>query len=152
MKKLLSLIIILSTLLSAVYLPVSADTSPEPEAAVMAVDPRLANGDSCTTSFTVSSSGVASVRVTYLGISGVTTKVTSKIYIEKKFLGLFWIRVDLGITDDQWTDSSTNVAGSFSHSVNLESKGTYRAVFYVTMAGSGGSTDVIEKTIEKKYS
>ena len=77
--------------------------------------------------------------------------MTSTVYIQKKFLGLFWTKVDIGTTDDEWVDSSTNVSGAFSHSVQLGSSGTYRAVFEIKMYGSGGATDTIEDKIEKKY-
>ena len=154
MKRFTALLLIIITVFTALTLPAYASQLPEEDSSVivMTIDPRLNNGSSCTQNFSITSSGYAGVRIDYSGISGVTTKVTSTVYLEKKTLWLFWTRVDIGTTDDEWVDSSTSVSGSFTHSKQLSSTGTYRAVFVVKMYGSGGATDTIEKNIEKKYS
>ena len=154
MKRATALLLIIITVFTALSLPAYASQLPEEDSTVvvMTIDPRLNNGSSCSQIFTITSSGKATVSVDYAGISGVTTKVTSTVYLEKKTLWLFWTRVDIGTTDDEWVDSSTSVSGSFTHSKQLSSTGTYRAVFVVKMYGSGGATDTIEKNIEKKYS
>jgi len=151
MKRIISALLVIITILTTFTLPLNAASVPDETVIVTSVDPRLNNGSICNYLFAITSSGLANVEIDYQGISGVTTKVTSTVYIQKKFLGLFWTKVDIGTTDDEWVDSSTNVSGTFSHSVQLGSSGTYRAVFEIKMYGSGGATDTIEDKIEKKY-
>ena len=153
MKRIISALLVIITIITTFTLPIHASSIPDYSETIIvtSIDPRLNNGNSCSKSFNITSSGFAGVTVNYQGISGVTTKVTSTVYIQKKFLGLFWTKVDIGTTDDEWVDSSTNVSGTFSHSVQLGSSGTYRAVFEIKMYGSGGATDTIEDKIEKKY-
>lgn len=145
MKKFLAFVMMIITLWSFAGNAVFAAEPPF-------ASPYLNNGINATTNFTISSSGRATVQVEYSGIKGTTTKVTSTIYLQKKILGLFWTTVDIGTTNDQWVDSSTRYEGYFIHSFQLESTGTYRAVFKVVFSGSGGADDVIEDKIEKKYS
>lgn len=117
-----------------------------------AVAPCMNNGLKATLSFTIISSGLSEVYVSYIGIKGTTTKVTVTSYIQKKTLGLFWTKVDIGTEDKQWVDTSTSLDGSFKHQFQLKSTGTYRAVIKVVFSGTGGADDVIEDKIEKKYS
>ncbi len=145
MKKILAFVMTIITLWSFAGNAVFAAEPP-------IVSPYLNYGLSATTNFTISSSGKATVQVEYSGIKGTTTKVTSTIYLQKKILGLFWSTVDIGTANDQWVDSSTSYEGIFRHTFQLESTGTYRAVFKVVFSGSGGPDDVIEDKIEKKYS
>ena len=79
-------------------------------------------------------------------------QVTVTTYIQKKTLGLFWTTVDIGTSNKKWVDTSTDIYGQFVHQFQLKSTGTYRAVIEVVFSGAGGSDDVIEDKIEKKYS
>ncbi len=153
MKKFLSLVLLVGTMLSAIAVPVNAARPDQPESAVaLAIEPRLNNGNSCNMSFIITSSGLAEVSASYAGITGVTSRVTITMSIEKKVSSSEWERIDIGTLTNSWTDSSTNTNGSFCHNIQLESKGTYRGVFVIRMFGSGGTADKIEKTIEKTYS
>lgn len=153
MKKLLSFILIVFTVASAVEMPFSAAKPVEPDPVIiLAADPRLNNGNSFFTGFTITNTGVASLTVQYSGISGVTSRVTATMSIEKKVSANTWERVDIGTLTNSWTDSSTELSGVFSHTFQLESTGTYRGVFVIRMFGTGGTADKIEKTIEKTYS
>ena len=152
MKKLLSFMIFLAVL-STAAVPVSASEPAEPESLiVMGVEPRLNNGNSCSMGFTITNTGLANLNATYSGISGVTSRVTVTMSIEKKISSTTWQRIDIGTVSNSWVDSSTNFNGAFSHTHQLEAKGTYRAVFVIKMFGSGGTADKIEKKIEKVYS
>ena len=153
MKKLFSLCLILCTLLSTPALSaVPGHASAPTDDAIVYVEPRFSNVASTETGFTITNTGLAGVSVIYTGIQGVTTRVMCKVYLEKKVLGLFWTRVDLGNANDEWIDTSTDVADCFHHEFQLESTGTYRAVFYIACGGTNGDNDIVEKTIEKKYS
>ena len=75
--------------------PVSASTADGNE-----IMPLYNNTESASGSFTISSTGLSTINYKYYGISGITTKAVITTYIQKKSLGLFWTRVDIGATDD----------------------------------------------------
>lgn len=152
MKKIFSLFLVLCTLISVPAMSEFSCAAVSDEEASVFVEPRFNNVMSTTTAFAINDTGRATVSVAYTGIQGVTTRVMCKTYIEKKVLGLFWTRVDLGNTNDEWLDTSTELDDVFSHSVQLSSSGTYRAVYYIAVCGTNGDNDIIEETIEKKYS
>lgn len=99
------------------------------------------------TTFSISSSGLATVKNTYSGITGTTKSAEIVTKVQKK-VGLIWVTVSNG----SWTDTSTATSFSKSHSVQLSSKGTYRAHVVFTISGTGGSDDKITKNVEKTYS
>lgn len=113
--------------------------------------PRLNYADDYDTSLTISSSGVAEATVWYAGNPSTFTEVTVETYIQKKTLGLFWKKVDIGENGNTWVDRSTSLSGTFVHTVQLENTGNYRAVFQITFSGTGGEDDVIEDTITCSY-
>lgn len=146
MKKILAMVMVVITLVGFTAFPVSAlGESPE-------VSPYLNNGTNATTSFVIPSSGLSETKILYTGIQGVTTKVTVTTYLQKKTLGLFWTKVDIGTTNKEWVDTSTQVSGTFVHQYQLQSTGTYRAVITIVFSGTGGADDEIQNKIEKKYS
>ena len=96
--------------------------------------------------FAISSSGKATASYAYNGKSGLIKSAKIVTKVQKKF-GFIWITVDNG----SWTDTSTAVNYSNSHSVQLSKTGTYRAHVEFTISGSGGSDDKITLDLEKKY-
>lgn len=145
MKRIISILLVVMTLVGVIAYPSYAAEN-------TSVAPCLSNGNNCSYNFIITSSGMSEIRITYEGIPVVMKKVTITTYIQKKTLGLFWTKVDIGTTDKQWVDTSTNIYGCFVHQFQLKSTGTYRAVIKVVFSGSGGPDDVIEDKIEKKYS
>lgn len=111
------------------------------------IQPYSNNVNSTDVSFSISSSGKATVSYEYYGKSGVTKNAEIVSKVQKK-VGLIWVTVDAG----SWTDTSTSTNFSKSHSVQLSSKGTYRAHVVFTISGTGGSDDKITKNVEKTYS
>lgn len=100
---------------------------------------------------TISSSGKLTARYSYDGSRGITTKAVITTYVEKKTLGLFWSRVDIGTTNDEWVDTISNYTHTGSHSVQLSSTGKYRVTFNFVIYGTGGSADEITKVKEIEY-
>lgn len=100
---------------------------------------------------TISSSGKLTARYSYDGRQGVTTKAVVTTYVEKKTLGLFWSKVDIGTTNDEWVDTVYNYTHTGSHSVQLTSTGTYRITFEFAIYGNGGAADEFTKVKEIKY-
>ena len=114
------------------------------------ISPYYNNAIWANSSANVSSTGILTVKNTYSAQS-TTTKVVITTYIEKRVLGIFWSKVDIGTSNDEWIDTvyTTNYSGSHSH--QLEKNGTYRVTVEYVFYGTSGYTDTIEKEIEKTY-
>lgn len=99
----------------------------------------------------VSSTGVMTIFNSFSGSTSVFSKAVITTYIEKRVLGIFWNKVDVGQANDEWVDTIYTNVYSGSHNIQLESKGTYRVTVEYVIYGSNGSPDVITKEIEKSY-
>ncbi|MBQ7321192.1 MAG: hypothetical protein IJW99_03765 [Clostridia bacterium] len=117
-----------------------------------AANARMSHGIYCDYDFYIGSSGSAEVSVYYEGNATTFTDITVETYIQKRTLGFIWTKVDNGEPNKTWVDTSTSRTGTFIHDLQLDSTGTYRAVFTVTFSGIGASSDVIENEIEDVYS
>ena len=107
------------------------------------ISPRLSHMDDVSFSF-AALDNVGYADVNYYGYdSFVRAELTVKV--QKRFLLVIWN--DVG----EWSATSTNINGFFSHSFNLNGSGMYRAVFTLKIYGNDGTYDTIEKTIESKY-
>ena len=109
LKKLLSLILANVLLLLIVFVPAKAAVQDE-------IAPCYNNVVSVSSVASVSSTGVLKVTNSYNGDSSVTSKAVITTYIEKRTLGIFWSRVDIGQTNDEWVDTIYNYKYSGSHS------------------------------------
>lgn len=137
MKKILICLLCMLMLFSYVTIPAAAandDTMP-----------RYNNVIETITNFSISDSGVATVTVSYDGITGVTTGATITTKIQKRTLGFIWTKVD------EWVDSARLVSYSTFHSVTLPDTGTYRVVVEYEITGTGGAIDVIEDIQTAEY-
>lgn len=144
LKKFISLILANVFLLLTAVVPANAAVQNE-------IAPCYNNVVSVSSMASVSNTGLLKVTNSYNGNSSVTTKAVITTYIEKKILGIFWSRVDIGQTDDEWVDTIYNYKYSGSHSVQLPSTGTYRVTVEYVIYGSGGAADTITREIEKNY-
>lgn len=99
----------------------------------------------------VSSTGVMTIFNSFSGSTSVFSKAVITTYIEKRVLGIFWNKVDIGQANDEWVDTIYTNVYSGSHNIQLESKGTYRVIVEYVIYGSNGSPDVVTKEIEKSY-
>ncbi len=77
-------------------------------------------------SLSINSSGKATVSISCTGISGKVSKITAETCLQRK-VGLIWVKVDIGTTNNVWTDSTTNYYLNSSHSTTVSKSGTYRA-------------------------
>ena len=144
LKKSISLILANVLLLLTAIIPANAAVQDE-------IAPCYNNVVTANSTVAISSSGVATITNMYNGFQNVTTKAVITTYIEKKTLGIFWSKVDIGQPDDEWVDTIYNYKYSGSHSVQLPSTGTYRVTVEYVIYGSGGAADTITKEIEKSY-
>ncbi len=147
--KIISLILICILLISC---PITAYASEISNEQQMLVTPRFSNCSKCVVTFTVSDPNTAYVGVTYNAYSDTFVQAKVTVQIQKKFLGLFWRTVDIGYSNNEWVDYSSAVNGYFYNSFTIDGTGTYRANFVVEIKGKDGSVDVIEDSIERRYS
>ena len=145
MKKFILCFLSIIMLVSCSTVGIQAESTDE------GIMPCWSNGTECTMVFEISNTGLAVAQVTFTGIPGVTTQVRSEMYIQKRVLGIFWKKVDIGVEDNIWVDVTTEDMYFFTHSVQLEDTGTYRAVFELTFSGTGGTDDVVSDKIEYTY-
>ena len=143
MKRFKICLICIMLILGCIQIPVSA----------MGTDivPYYNNTVNANSYFTISEDGVATVDISYHGVSDITTGATITTKIQKRTLGLIWTTVDIGTTDNVWIDESTSVTFSTSHSVKLKSKGTYRVAVDFVIRGTGGANDEISQTATCEY-
>ncbi|MCR5610726.1 MAG: hypothetical protein K6F68_02715 [Clostridiales bacterium] len=99
----------------------------------------------------INSSGKLSALLSVYGIKNVTTLIEADLYVEKRILGIFWTRVDIGYTNNVWHDSVTGYIYTNSFDHQLSTTGTYRVTVTYTVSGTGGSPDVITMTETKTY-
>ena len=109
--------------------------------------PRYTNTIGCNMAFNVNGNG-ANFSVSYEAIEETFLQAKLTVKLEKKVLGLFWTEVG-----DTWTsDYCYDYLGYISDTIPADGKGTYRATFKLTVYGNQGIADVIDNTIEVKYS
>lgn len=96
----------------------------------------------------INSSGLLEAALYAVGITGITRRIKVELYVEKRVLGIFWKRMDIGCTNNVWEDYTTNIVYSNTFSTNLSSTGTYRVTVKFTAYGTGGTEDEI--TIRKQ--
>jgi hypothetical protein len=136
--KLWLLFLLTGIMLLAYAIPAYADDA--------VIAPRLTNMDSSAMSFTVTNDNMANIYVSYKGRSSTFLRAEIYVKIEKQFLLFFWNDIA------EWSSTSTEVYDYFSNSFQADGKGTYRAKIKLTVYGTNGVNDVIEETIESKYS
>ena len=143
MKRRIISLILLTVILSTTFLPAAA------QAGIM---PRYNNTSSTATSFGISAAGKATIAGNYYAYEDYFQSATVTSYIEKRTLGIFWNKVDIGTPNNEWVDTFDHYTGSFGHEIYLDKTGTYRATVVYEISGTGGATDVIEYEQERTYS
>lgn len=145
LKRLLGIVLVLCLSIVS-FFSVSAAAATQEE-----VMPLYNNTASVTTTMNISSSGKMTISYKYSGYPSTTTKAVITTYIEKKTLGLFWSRVDIGTTNDQWVDTINDYRYTGSRTYQLSSSGTYRVTVVYKIYGSGGAADEIEYQAKDSY-
>lgn len=143
LKKFLSLILAVVMLIYGNTICVSAASEK--------IQPLYNNTLSTDVSFPITDSGMATVRIKVTGYSGVTKSIKITSYIEKKSFGLFWVKVDNGLSNNEWVDTSSSYLLNVSHSLQLEKRGEYRAVVKFVISGSGGANDSFKQIVYSNY-
>lgn len=121
---------------------------------VLAADvmPLYNNTLSATPSMSINDDGLMTITFKYSGMPSTTTKAVITTYVEKRFLGFFWTRVDIANNDDdQWVDTVYDYRYTGSHTLQLSSKGTYRVTVKYKIYGTGGAADEITRELTASY-
>lgn len=139
---------ILPSLIIAIILILSSSTS---AFAVFSYEPKFNNTITANSVASISDGGLLTITNKYQGIKGTTTKGEITTYIEKKTMGFFWTRVDIGQPDNQWHDVIYNYMYIGDHTFQLASHGTYRITVIYVISGTGGDPDTITRTTTKTY-
>ncbi len=109
------------------------------------------NVNNVTSAAEIDSNGIITITNSYSASNTVFEKAIITTYIEKKILGLFWIKIDIGQTDNEWVDTIYVNIYSGSHSHQLESTGKYRVTTEYIIYGSGGEADTVTNQSEATY-
>lgn len=113
--------------------------------------PLYNNVSSVSSTMSISSSGKMEILYQYAGFPSTTTKAVITTYIEKRTLGIFWKRVDIGETDDQWVDTINDYRYNGVRTYQLSDSGTYRVTITYKIYGSGGSADTVTNELKDSY-
>lgn len=113
--------------------------------------PLFNNVNNAIATASINNSGKITIGYKYIGSPSVTTKAVITTYIEKKTLGLFWSRLDIGTTNDEWIDTKYEATYVGSRTHQLSSKGTYRVTVIYKIYGTGGSADEIKRQVTASY-
>lgn len=142
--------ICMATLIMCLSMVVSAFASDS--LSTITTSPRYAHCNDCTTTFSITDPGTAHVTVTYYAYPATFHEAKISVQIQKRFLGLFWKTVDIGYANNEWVAYSTDIDGYFYNYFTVDGKGTYRANITLEIKGTDGTVDLIEDTIERKFS
>ena len=140
MKRILISILMSAILFSLVIIPISAVNYDDQ------VAPCFNNTMQTTANFNISSSGVASVNLSYIGHPAKVTDATIRSYVQKS-TSSGWVDV----SGAAWVDEVTGITNTVQHTVQLTSRGTYRMVYEFEIRGTGGPADIVSDTIVKTY-
>lgn len=126
-----------SLLLTLVLLVCGAAPLAQAEEGIM---PLSYNYTSCSAQLTISSSGLASMRVQASGKENYIEKMAVNVYLQKQS-GSTWVRVQS--VPVQWTYSTSTASLDKTFTYQLTSKGTYRMVATFAFTGTypGHSTE-----------
>ena len=127
-KRTLAVILVMCLSIVPLY-PVSAIAITSDE-----ISPYYNNVKSANTVISIDNSGKLTITYKYTGSSSITTKAVITTYIEQKVLGLFWSRINIGTTNNEWVDTIKKSSYSGSRTFQLASKGTYRVTAVLAVA------------------
>ncbi|MBE6697646.1 MAG: hypothetical protein E7581_03895 [Ruminococcaceae bacterium] len=144
LRKNIFILFLLFTILNLVSLQVSANTTD------LQISPRYLNMSNYTAVFSITDPETAVVDVWYYGKEEVFSRAEITVKIQKKIL-VFWTDVDIGYANNVWTDSNTQVYGSFFNTFSINGAGKYRALITLKVFDALGSCDTIEMTREYEY-
>ena len=136
-KKSLAVLIALITLFSVCSCIVCAEETPET---------RSLYYNTVESTASISTNGLLTIRNRYTikPNSGFTSAKIST-YVERKVLGLFWVKVDNGQPNKTWVATPTATDYSKTYTLQLTQTGNYRVTAEYIFYGSSGSETVTKQ-------
>lgn len=120
-------------------------------AAAQMVEPYFNNTMDVSNEASISSSGKLTIMNSFVAYENYFSKAIITTYVEKKVLGLFWSRVDIGQNNNKWIDVIYENLYTGFHYFQLSGKGTYKVTTEFVVYGSGGPADTITRTATIQY-
>lgn len=120
-------------------------------AAAQVIEPYFNNAVDVSNHASVSSTGKLTITNRCAADASVFGKAIITTYVEKKVLGLFWSRVDIGQNNNKWIDVIYENVYTGFHYFQLSDKGTYKVTTEFVVYGSGGPADTITRTATTQY-
>ncbi len=109
--------------------------------------PGFSSIENLSITFYIGPSGAAALSFSVSNSIKSPSQLTITSYIEKRSLGVFWSKVDIGVQDDQWVERTSKKFYSATHAADVSEDGVYRATVKVT--GRDGET--VTKTALFEY-
>lgn len=131
-KRAISFLIIFATIISIFSVTSLAAEQEEPT--------RNNNTAYTSTSFSITTSGIAQVYVKYTGYPNVTTGATIDIVIKKNTFLFFWSTV----VDESYNIVGENYSHTYEYDISSNGSGTYKCFVTYTVSGTGGPDDVLD--------
>lgn len=94
---------------------------------------------------TISSNGELSITNVYTISSSAFTSAKISTYVERKVLGLFWIKVDNGQPNKTWVAYPTATVYNNQYTLQLSQTGNYRVTVEYIFYGSNGSESLTKQ-------
>ena len=98
-----------------------------------------------TTNASISSGGLLNIRNSYIISSSAFTSAKISTYVERKVLGLFWVKVDNGQPDKTWVAYPTATVYNQPYTLQLSQTGNYRVTAEYTFYGSNGTESITKQ-------
>lgn len=99
----------------------------------------------------LSDEGVLTIYNEYSAANDAIAEASITTYIEKRFLGIFWARVDIGVDGNAWTDTSTTSDYWNEYSFQLSSTGKYRITTEYIFTGIDGNIEEVTSEATATY-
>ncbi len=93
----------------------------------------------------ISSTGLLSIQNYYFINSSAFTSAKISTYVERKVLGLFWVKVDNGQPNKTWVDYPTATMYNKQYTLQLSQTGNYRVTVEYIFYGSYGSETITKQ-------
>lgn len=86
--------------------------------------------------------GKATVSISCTGIKGQASKIEAETCLQRK-VGLVWVKVDIGQTNNVWIDKSSTYYLNASHTANINKSGKYRAKTVFTVFNNSNNSEKV---------
>lgn len=144
-KKIISAILILCLSVTGMCAITASASTPE------IIAPQYNNTSHTGCTMKINESGLMTINYNVDGKPDLMTKAVITTNIEKRTLGLFWSKVDIGTQNNEWIDTTYSCFYTKKRTYQLSSSGTYRINVEIKVYGSGGTADTVNYQLKDSY-